>query len=424
MKTLYVFYNDEQVGTLTVEQNNQYSFIYDKCWLGSDNAFALSCSLPLPNGSSANEALPSDASYAFFSNLIPEGDLRDKLAMQLGVSEQNDFGLLEVVGGDVAGAISLYPTNDIPGSTAHETKPLEGDDLVYVLEKLKTHPFLANTNDLNKGEQLRLSLAGAQNKLPIIYSHENGFSLPLGKTASTHILKPDNEHIPGLVINEAFCMRLADACGLSVAPVDMVEVNGSMVLLVERYDRDSGVRLHQEDFCQALGIVPFNKYESEGGPGYSDCRNVIDNYSQRPAADKKTLLQWTLFNYLIGNADAHGKNISLLYQPTPKLAPFYDLISTGIYPSLADKMSMKIGGENRPEWVMHRHWLRYCETVGLSEKMLMREASKLSKTIGIEAKKLIKEDLFSDYENEPLKYILALIEKRVKWLKNRLEEKT
>jgi serine/threonine-protein kinase HipA len=418
-KTLYVFYGEVRVGTLSVEANHQYRFAYDTQWLSSDTVFALSCSLPL-----SESLLPYDASYAFFSNLIPEGDLRNKLAMQLGISEKNDFGLLEIVGGDVAGAISLYPDENIPETGSNEAKQLNETDLLYVLEKLKTHPFLANTEDFNEGKALRLSLAGAQNKLPIIYQ-DQCFALPLGQTASSHILKPDNEYIPNLVINEAFCMKLAKACGLPVADVELRHIQDQTILLIERYDREKGKRLHQEDFCQALGIVPFNKYENEGGPGFAACREVIEQHSQRPAADKKTLLQWALFNFLIGNADAHGKNISLLYQhnnSNPVLAPFYDLICTAIYPSLSDRLSMKIGGENRPEWIMKRHWQRFCETLGVSEKMLQREAKRLVFSILNEAKQLSKDKLFADYANEPLTELLNLIDKRSARLLERVAE--
>lgn len=408
-KTLTVFYGEKQVGTLSIEANHQYQFVYDENWLNSDGAFALSCSLPL-----IKSPLSSDVSYAFFANLIPEGDLRDKLAMQLGISEKNDFALLEVIGGDVAGAISLYPDAYMPKTGSNKVRQLSKTELLLVLEKLKTHPFLANTEEFNKGEALRLSLAGAQNKLPIVYQNQR-FALPLGQTASSHILKPDNEYIPNLVINEAFCMKLAKACGLSVAEVELQHIQEQTILLIERYDREQSKRLHQEDFCQALGIVPFNKYESEGGPSFAACRKIIEQHSQRPAADKKALLQWALFNYLIGNADAHGKNISLLYpnnHSSPILAPFYDLICTAIYPSLTDRLSMKIGGENRPEWIMKRHWQRFCETLGISQKILQREAKRLALNIKIEAKKLSKEKLFIAYNKEPLNKLLKLIDIR------------
>lgn len=439
MKTLYVYYKDEQLGTLSVEESNQYVFCYNKQWLKSDTAFSISCSLPLIEGRQSHQA-----SYTFFSNLIPEGDLRDKLAKQLGLSVKNDFGLLEVIGGDVAGAISLYSDtginryseteNKISSKLEHnknyQVKVLNETDLLFILEKLKTHPFLVNTDDLNQGKKMRLSLAGAQNKLPIIYeastpqnSGENKhFALPLGQTASTHILKPDNEHIKGLAINEAFCMKLAKACGLIVAEVELMQIQEKLILLIKRYDRKNRERLHQEDFCQALAIVPFNKYESEGGPSIGDCRQIIDRFSQRPAVDKKRLLQWTIFNYLIGNADAHGKNISLLYQPSPVLAPFYDLLCTAIYPSLTDKLSMKIGGENRPDWIMKRHWLRHCEVLGISEKLLQREAKKLILDVQKKAKKILISNTFSGYgyENSPLSKIMELIENRANTLKKRL----
>lgn len=426
MKTLSVYYSQQKIGNLTVADDLQYQFAYANEWLKADNAFPLSCSLPLTDKPSSHQI-----AYAFFSNLIPEGDLRDKLAKQLGLSEQNDFGLLEIIGGDVAGAISLYTEPEIsfllktPASQNKLTlKQLDNNDLHFILNKLKTHPFLVNSAELNQGEKLRLSLAGAQNKLPIIY-HNQLFSLPLGNTPSSHILKPDNEHIQGLVINEAFCMKLAKACGLAVAEIKLMQIIDQTILLVKRYDRANGERLHQEDFCQALGIVPFNKYESEGGPGFADCRKIIDKFSQRPAIDKKKLLQWSIFNYLIGNADAHAKNISLLYQANqnnPVLAPFYDLLSTAIYPSLSNKLSMKIGGENRPEWIMQRHWQRHCETLRISEKMLQREAIKITKIIKKKANHLLEEKPFSSQQKETLQAILEVIEKRVKHLEKQLNK--
>lgn len=166
---------------------------------------------------------------------------------------------------------------------------------------------------MSNEEGLRLSLAGVQNKLPLIY-RDRVFALPLGQTPSSHILKPDpkRKNIPKLAENEAFCMMLAKQCRLDTADVDLITIAEQHCVLVQRYDRQQDQRLHQKDFCQAMGIAPFNKYEAEGGPSFADCSNLIKQYSSRPAADKKRLLQWTLFNYLIGNADAHGKNLSFL----------------------------------------------------------------------------------------------------------------
>jgi len=200
---------------------------------------------------------------------------------------------------------------------------------------------------------MRLSLAGAQNKLPIIKNDEPSlsFALPLSPDmATTHIIKLANLYFNDLVLNEFTCMKLAKAVGLNVAEVDLLPVDGLAHLLVTRYDRKAGERLHQEDFCQALAVDAENKYESEGGPSLKDCAELIREYSHKPAADILQFIRWVLFNVLIGNRDAHRKNIAFLYTPRFELAPYYDLLSTQCYEGLSDKFSMKLGGENRLDW--------------------------------------------------------------------------
>ena len=190
------------------------------------------------------------------------------------------------------------------------------------------------------------------------------------------------------------------------------------MFLTRRYDRENQQRLHQEDFCQALGIVPFNKYESEGSPSFSDC----SQFSSRPAADKKLLLQWTLFNYLIGNADAHGKNISFLHQPPQQqrvVSPFYDLLSTAIYADLNSRLSMKVGKENRPQWVMQRHWQRYCDDIQVPYSMLVREAKVLIQLLPEKASLLADTKPYNAYP-EAIKKINKVIKVRTRWLDSRI----
>ncbi len=194
--------------------------------------------------------------------------------------------------------------------------------------------------------------------------------MPLGAYPSSHILKPNMPDHEDTVINEAFCMRLAANMGLSVPKVEIRFLDHLQVYIIERYDReiaDQGnlVRIHQEDFCQALGVPPDAKYEKEGGPGLAQCFALIRTYSTQPAADVKKLLAWVAFNYLIGNADAHAKNISLLLpEEGPRLAPFYDLMCTAVYPALTDRMAMSVGGKGDPKWIIARYWEqfagRYC----------------------------------------------------------------
>ncbi|MFW6235463.1 MAG: HipA domain-containing protein, partial [Desulfovibrionales bacterium] len=147
-------------------------------------------------------------------------------------------------------------------------------------------------------------------------------------------------------------------------------------LLVERYDRvvlpESIIRVHQEDFCQALGIAPEIKYENEGGPAFRECCELLRKHSVSPAKDLLRITEWMFFNVLVGNADAHAKNLSLLYrQKAPSLAPSYDLLCTTIYEGLSQRMAMKVGGENRPAWIMKRHWVRLAEEAGVKSRIIL-----------------------------------------------------
>ena len=154
--------------------------------------------------------------------------------------------------------------------------------------------------------------------------------------------------LSSLAQNEYICMKLAKSFGLSVPDVDLLSIAGKEVFVVERYDRintaDSIKRLHQEDFCQALGIVTSSKYQNDGGPGIADIFNTISKVCTVPAIESQKFLRYVIFNYMIGNCDSHGKNYSLLYKDSRvELSPLYDAVSTIIYPGLTDKLSMKIG---------------------------------------------------------------------------------
>ena len=188
----------------------------------------------------------------------------------------------------------------------------------------------------------------------------NEISLPLGGGPSTHILKPAVEGFAGVVFNEAFCMKLAAAAGLPTAKVETRSVEGLEYLLVERYDRfhrqNPGgspplERLHQEDFCRAQGIIPDTKYQKEGGPSLRQCFPLLREVSTAPVIDLSRLLDAVIYNFLVGNNDAHGKNFSLLCHRVGtanqqiRLAPLYDVVSTTYYLELSKDMAMKIGGE-------------------------------------------------------------------------------
>jgi serine/threonine-protein kinase HipA len=236
---------------------------------------------------------------------------------------------------------------------------------------------------------IRLSLAGAQDKLAVYISGDE-ISLPLGNAPSSHILKPVIEPYQDTVENEAFCMVLARELGIAVAPVEIRAEGGKKFLLVERYDRvntgDSSTplkRLHQEDFCQALGVVPEKKYQEEGGVSINDCFNLIRAVSSAPIIDLQQMLNAVILNFLIGNHDAHGKNFSLLYQATTngvnvRLAPLYDLLCTMVYPDLSRNMAMSIGGKYKSESITPAHFDQMAEETGLAKPIVRQRVKEMS----------------------------------------------
>jgi len=263
-------------------------------------------------------------------------------------------------------------------------------------------------------EDLRLSLAGAQQKLPVFF-RDGKFYLPHGSCPSSHILKPEIPGFEGIVENEAFCMRLAAECGLPVPPATMIK-GKHPVYMVKRYDRrqdDKGqlLRIHQEDFCQALGYSYSNKYEADGGPGLQQCFALLNEHSTQPAPDKRLMLQWTVFNYLIGNCDAHAKNLSMTVSRAEyRLAPFYDLLSTRIYPALSAKFAMRIGKQSRADWVLKPHWELLAEEAGVGAKAVFAICEELGESAPGKAQALAKDLIASCGAEKTLDRIVKNLE--------------
>jgi serine/threonine-protein kinase HipA len=401
---LDVYLGNHLAGRLWLDARRRFVFRYEGKWVMDPNATPLSLSLPLKT-----EPYTDDSARPFFANLLPEGEIRRLIAQRFGLSEKNDFALLEQIGGECAGAVSLL----LPGAFPDESRSYEElseEEFHRIITELPRRPLLAG----EKG--IRLSLAGAQNKLPVFMEGDKVF-IAGGNSPSTHILKPPIPGFEGTVENEAFCMTLAGRVGLPV-PAVFIRKQLDTLLVVERYDRkkDPGggiLRLHQEDFCQALGILPDQKYESEGGPKLSQCFSLLKDNSTRPAADQRSLLSWVIFNALIGNADAHAKNLAILYaEKGPRLAPFYDLLCTQVYPDLAEKYAMKIGGENRPDWLQLRHWERLADELSLKKRFVLDMIQRMTGMIVIEAEKLAEDFQREQGAKAIIGKILALIRKR------------
>jgi HipA N-terminal domain len=376
MKRLAIFAGDQLVGYLQESQQYELLFGYAPNWLTNPNAIGLSANLPL-----TEQTFKGDAVTAFFENLLPEGDVLNFISKAAQISQGNIFGLLERFGGDTAGAFSILPDGMEPSGEPHYL-PVTPEAIKAWFERSRGIPL-----DIS-GEQARMSLSGAQDKMTVFIDDQGNLSIPLGAAPSSHIIKPSIQHrqdIPHTAINEALVMALAERIGMQVAKVRYApELTAA---IIARYDRiidcDGHLqRLHQNDLCQILGIPSGKKYEAEGGPSLKTCFETVLARSSQPALDKKRLIEWVIFNVLVGNLDGHAKNLSLMTQgKRTQLAPFYDLVCTAVYPQLSQKLAFKIGGENRPKWLMARHWQRFAEDVTVKPRFIDKIMSEMIEQI-------------------------------------------
>lgn len=403
-KALTVCLYGKPMGTLEQTPTGKMRFTYS-----SEDNNVLSMSMPI-------QAEPYDevSTEAYFGGLLPESEsARQAIGKRYGVNHHNSFSLLKAIGYDCAGAVSLYSMEENISLESKVSFPLEGraiseQQLFQHIRELPQKPLFLGT------QGLRLSLAGAQNKAALCLI-EGNLTLPENGCPTTHILKPVIQGFDGIVHNEYLCLRIAAKIGLMVPHVEIRWAQDIPYLLIERYDRvvqgNRVQRIHQEDFCQALGVVSARKYQHDGGPDIKACFDLLHNTTQ-PVRDRNALAALMVFNYLIGNMDAHGKNFSLLHQSMPaqagiqasgnnnfiKMTPVYDLLCTRAYPDLADKMAMKIGGYYEPEKLFPRHWERQCKDVGYSFpalRELIKQQSKLSlDALQSERKQLIEDNLF------------------------------
>lgn len=344
------------------------AFVYDAAWLNSAARFPLSLSMPL----SARE-WGEHVILPWLMNLLPEGAPLRALTRALGASAEDVLALITASGGDLAGALSLRtPAGPARTEPIRDTAALE-----RILNELPSKPFLVGD------EGVAMSLAGAQEKLPVVF--ENGaFVIPVNGSASTHILKPDNANLPGSVQNEALCMQLARRCGLNVAEATTGIAGDRSYLLVTRYDRvlkDGAIRrIHQEDFCQAFGRPPAAKYEHNqtGIPGPSLAEMFALIREHMTARDTNQFLDAVIFNIAIGNVDSHAKNYSILLKPgRVELAPLYDLMSGLAWANITQNHAQSVGGQRRGRYIFRRHWQRLAEAAGLSAPAVLRRVVSL-----------------------------------------------
>ncbi|MBS2016414.1 MAG: type II toxin-antitoxin system HipA family toxin [Deltaproteobacteria bacterium] len=378
---LVVHYRTTPVGVLEATEDGM-RFAYTPEWLEDRRAFPLSVSLPL------DAAVDPVRSARFFANLLPEASVRTLLARRLGLSEDNDFALLRAIGGECAGALVILPEGREVTEDEEEYESLTPAKLRELATAYEALPAIDGTG------RARLSLAGAQDKLPILIDGSR-WLLPIGSSPSTHIVKFPNRHFKHLPANEVFVAALARRAGLRAMPTSWRQVGAEGLCVVERYDRvrtDDGIeRLHQEDFCQALGLSHATKYEAEGGPSFAAAVELVRDESRDPLTDVSRLLDWLAFDVIAGNADGHGKNLALLLRDGRRLAPFYDLVCTRIYGRIDRRLAMSVGGERDPDRIRRLHLETCARQIGVKSSLVVEVFRGMAARILDETKSAVEE---------------------------------
>ncbi len=363
------------VGALSIDGElrspEDWRFRYADDYLRTDRPMAVSVSLP-----TRDEAHEGAVVRNWFCNLLPEGLVREAIETRLKIRARDDFEILAAIGGECAGAVSIGALRAPPqletgaerdlGTLVFEQGPNAGDGALALL-----------------GTPHRLSLAGAQDKIPVVRGIGGQLLLPDMGEPSTHILKPDSARLRHLCELEALGLRLAKAIGLNAVDCELVDVGGRDALLVKRYDRERDakggiLRVHQEDFCQALGYQGELKYESQGGPSLGDCSQLIRHRLRLGPRALQQFLDWIVYCVVIGNADAHAKNLSLLHRPERiELAPYYDLVPIIAIPEtlIGRDPALRIGSAARIDSVDPADWTELARTTGFGPRLVRQRVT-------------------------------------------------
>lgn len=399
---LNVFLSDKHIGILEKDGYGGVNFQY------SDNADRiLSLSLPIQK-----EPFENKQCKGFFNGLLPESEhIRIAIGKKYGINPKNDFSILQAIGYDCAGAVSFFDGDDEQTPLKHlqefyeiEYSLFSEDELEKFINELPQKPLATGIEDM------RLSLAGAQDKTSVIVVYGQ-IGYPKNNVPTSHIIKPAINGYDETIENEFICIKSAEKLGIKVPDVKICYANKIKYLLIQRYDRELIAnkikRIHQEDFCQASNIPSVYKYQSEGGVDFKRCFEILRVTSQ-PAVAINQFIQLMIFNYLIGNNDAHGKNFSILHYDNGeiKFAPAYDILCSQVYPELSNKMAMKIGGHYNHDEILLRHFEKFANENNIS-------FTQLKKVIKNQCEILpdIVDNVINSFENKIGKDILSVAQK-------------
>ncbi len=374
------------IGRVRADKAGRLSLDYEANWLESPHGHSLSVSMPL-----GQITYPHKAVLSYLWNLLPENPhVLQRWGQQYHVSAANPFKLLAHVGADVPGAAQFIPPERLEEIQSAQQPTIDWmtiDELADRLRQLRADiAAVRRPGDIGK-----MSLPGAQAKTAYYWDKQrNRWGVPGRRTPTTHIIKPCVPGFDGLVENEHLCQDIAARLGMPAANSYVLALDQTYIV-VERYDRlppppgSSLVqRVHQEDMCQALGLMPGRKYQEDGGPGIAQIVTLIRRVSSDPDADVARFLQANMFNWLIGGTDGHSKNYSILVSAGDeiRLAPLYDLSSQLPYPELiALRVSMKIGDHYDIWRVGIADWRKLARTCAIEEERVLRMLTDMGKAL-------------------------------------------
>lgn len=386
MSELLIVIEGLQAGSVRADKNGRLSLTYEEGWRESPQGYSLSASMPL-----ADVTYPHRAVWPYLWNLLPENpNVLQRWAQQYHVSAGNPFKLLAQVGADVPGAAQFIPPERLAEIQAEQHPTIEWitpDELSERLRQLRDDISAVR----RPGDVGKMSLPGAQAKTAFYRDSQTGrWGIPGGRTPTTHIIKPCIPGFDGLVENEHLCQDIAARLGMPAARSSVLMLDEPYIV-VERYDRlppaprtEFPRRIHQEDVCQSLSLMPTKKYQEEGGPGITQITSLIRRVSADPEADVERFLKANIFNWLIGGTDAHAKNYSFLIDAGDviRLAPLYDLSSQLPYPHLiVPRVSMKIGDHYDMGLVSLTDWQDLARSCALDEGRVIDLVTEMARAL-------------------------------------------
>jgi serine/threonine-protein kinase HipA len=384
---LVALLDGKEAGRVHNDARGRLTFVYSDEWRLAADAYPLSLSMPLAakeHGRSAVEA--------YLWGLLPDNEqVLARWAAKFQVSARNVFALISHVGEDCAGAVQFVTPDRLDTmrrGTEDKVEWLAAPDIAKRLQTLRRdHAAWRLPRDLGQ-----FSLAGAQPKTALLLQN-NRWGIPSGRVPTTHILKPPTGHFDGHAENEHICLGLARSLGLPAAQSEVTRFGEEIAIVIERYDRqyrgNNILRVHQEDVCQALSIMPTRKYQNEGGPSPINIIELLRTYSTDRQTDVDTFAAALGFNWLIAGTDAHAKNFSLLLSgPHVRLAPLYDVASIVPYDEFdlrKVKFAMKVGGEYKLSEIGLRQWQKFAREARINADKLVERLIAMSGQLPDEA---------------------------------------